>query len=332
MKHRRIVVTKRGGPELMQVLEEDIPEPAAGEVRINVQAAGVSAYDIMVRMNWFPGESKPPYTPGLDVAGVVDKIGEGVSSFTEGDQVVAGLFEIDAAGYAEYVCVPEVRVVATPSGLDPAQAVCLVVNYLTAHGAMHATAKVKSGEQVLIHGAAGGVGSALVDLGKLGGLEMYGTVSQGNMDFLSDMGVTPIDYKNEDFVDRIHSLTGDGVDVVFDPIGGGSQIKRSNRALRDSGRLVWFGMVAVEESGRKAILSTMFNRLLLGFKRDGKTAPLTSNDIWDPSIMKDLLQLLADGSIDPQVAERIPLDEAVQAHRLMERGGNAGKIVLIPGH
>lgn len=330
MKHRRIIVTKRGGPELMKVLEEDVPEPAAGEVRIKVQAAGVSAYDLMVRANWFPGEKKAPYTPGLDVAGVVDKVGGGVSGLGQGDQVVAGLFDIDAAGYAEYVCVPQERVVATPDELDPAQAVSLVVNYLTAHGAMHPTAKAKSGEKALIHGAAGGVGSALVDLGKLLGLEMYGTVSQNNMEFARDMGVTPINYKDEDFVDRIHSLTGDGADIVFDPIGGGRQIKRSYQALRSGGRLVWFGMVAVEESGRKAILSTMFSRLLLGLRRDGKTAPLTSNEIWDRGTMQELLQLLADGSLSPAVAARIPLEDVVEAHRLMERGGNAGKIVLVP--
>ena len=190
-----------------------------------------------------------PFTPGEDIVGVVDKLGEGVSTVEPG-QMVAGVTFGDAGGYAEFICLPASELVPVPSGVDPAEAVCLVVNYLTAHMAMHRTANVRSGERILVHGAAGGVGSALLELGKLAGLEMYGTASKYNHELVSALGATPIDYRTEDFVERIRSLTGDGVDAVFDPIGGARQIWRSYRALRKGGRLVWFGMAATTKAGR----------------------------------------------------------------------------------
>jgi len=163
-----------------------------------------------------------PFTLGEDVVGVVDKLGEGVSTVEPGQTVAGATFRLGVGGgYAEFVCLPASELVPVPSDVDPAEAVCVVVNYLTAHMAMHRTAGVQSGERILVHGAAGGVGTALLELGKLAGLEMYGTASKYNHELVSALGATPIDYRTEDFVERIRSLTGDGVDAVFDPIGGG---------------------------------------------------------------------------------------------------------------
>jgi NADPH2:quinone reductase len=236
------------------------------------------------------------------------------------------------------MCLPASELVPVPSGVDPAEAVCLVANYLTAHMLLHPTASVRSGERVLVHGAAGGVGSALVELGKLAGLEMYGTASRYNHEVVSALGATPIDYRTEDFVDRIRSITGDGVDAVFDPVGGARHIWRSYRALRKGGRFVGYGMAATSKAGMRAIPLTLLMLVLLKLIPGGKQASMsaeiaTFSDAhvgWYRETLTELLDLLAAGKIKPVVAERIPLLEAARAHELLERGGYAGKVVLIP--
>jgi len=335
VKHHRVVVTRHGGPDVLQMVEEDRPEPRAGEVRVKVLAAGVSGYDLMFRRSGsLPGTPRVPFTLGADVAGVVDKLGEEVSTVELGQMVAGATFSLGGrGGYAEFICLPAGELVPVPSGVDPAEAVCVVVNYLTAHMAMHRTAKVRSGERILVHGAAGGVGTALLQLGKLAGLEMYGTASKYNHELVSALGATPIDYRAEDFVERIRSITGDGVDAVFDPIGGARQLWRSYRALRQGGRLVWFGVAATKKEGLRVIPFTLLMRTLLALIPDGKQAPLTpdigKDNAWYRETLAELLDLLAAGRIKPVVAERIPLAEAARAHELLERGRYAGKVVLV---
>jgi NADPH:quinone reductase-like Zn-dependent oxidoreductase len=335
MKNHRVVVTRHGGPDVLQVVEEDLPEPQAGEVRVKVLAAGISAYDLMFRGSGsFPGSPRVPFTLGEDVAGVVDKLGEEVSTLEEGQMVAGATFCLGVGGgYTEFICLPGSELVPVPPDVDPAEAVCLVVNYLTAQNVMHRVAKVRSGERILVHGAAGGVGTALLQLGKLAGLEMYGTASQYNHELVSALGATPIDYRTEDFVERIHALTGDGVDVVFDPIGGARQLWRSYRALREGGRLVWFGVAAAKKHGLRVIPLSVLMRTLLALIPDGKRAPLTpdlsKDNAWYRQTLAELLDLLVAGKIKPVVAERFPLAEAAQAHGLLERGGYAGKVVLV---
>jgi len=168
MKNHRIVVSRHGGPDVLKVLEEDIPEPQAGEVRVKVLAAGVSAYDLMFRRSSrLPRTPRVPFTLGEDVVGVVDKLGEGVSTVEPGQMVAAATFSLGVGGgYAEFVCIPAADWVPVPPGVDPAEAVCLVINYLTAHVMLHRAANVQRGERALVHGAAGGVGTALLELGK----------------------------------------------------------------------------------------------------------------------------------------------------------------------
>ena len=335
--YRRIVVTQHGGPEVLQPVEEALPEPRAGEARVKILAAGVSAYDLMHRRSgMLPGVPKPPFTLGEDIVGGVDKLGQGVSTLDPG-QTVAGLPR--GGGYAEYLCLPANELVPVPEGVDPAQAVCLVANYLTAYMLLHPVARVRGGERALVHGAAGGVGSALLELGKLAGLELYGTASKYNHERVSALGATPIDYRNEDFVERIRSLTGEGVDVVFDPIGGARQLWRSSQALRKGGRLAWFGVAATTRGGLGVIPLTLLMQLLLTVLPNGKQALMTPNLAeyapahldWYRETLAELLDLLAAGKIDPVVAERIPLLEAARAHQLIERGGYAGKVVLTTG-
>jgi NADPH:quinone reductase-like Zn-dependent oxidoreductase len=334
-KYRRVVVTRHGGPEVLQVVEEVLPEPGAGEVRVKVLATGVSAYDLMHRRSGsLPGSPRLPFTLGEDIVGVVDKPGEGVTSVEPG-QRVAGYPR--GGGYAESICLPAGELVPIPDGVDPAQSVCLVANYLTACLMLHRTANVQRGERILVHGAAGGVGSALLELGRVAGLEMYGTASKYNHELVAALGATPIDYRTEDFVERIRNLIGDGVDVVFDPIGGARQLWRSYRALRKGGRLLWFGVAAATRDGLRVIPLTLLMVALLKLLPGGKQTPLTPNLAefapahldWYRETLTELLDLLAVGKIKPVVAERVPLVEAARAHERIERGGYAGKVVLV---
>jgi NADPH:quinone reductase-like Zn-dependent oxidoreductase len=325
------VITGHGGPEVLEVIEEPLPLPQSGEVRVSTLAAGVSAHDLMLRRGRFPGFPKPPFTPGVDVVGVVDALGGGVTGVETGQTVAALL--VGEGGYAESVCLPAEMAVPVPVGVDPSEAVCVAANYLTAYTMMHRGAAVRVGERALIHGAAGGVGSALVELGGLADLEMYATASVHNHELVRSLGATPIDYRNEDFVERIRALTGDGVDVVFDPIGGARQLWRSYRTLRKGGRLIWFGVAASATSGLRVIPTSLVARLVLSLIPDGRRAPMPPNSSkpidWYRETLGLLLDHLARGEIRPTVAARVPLVEAVAAHQLLERGGHAGKVVLV---
>src|SRR5215475_7646589 len=247
MRHKRIIVTHYGGPDALRVVEEECPEPKAGEVRVSVLAAGVALPDLLMREGVHPETPRLPFTPGWDLVGMVDRLGAGVSGLAPG-QLVAAL-PITGA-YAEFVCLPQRELVPVPAGLDAAEAVSLVLNYITAYQMLHRSAAVRPGQRVLIHGASGGVGSALLQLGRLAGLEMYGTCSS-RASAVSDLGAIPIDYQHQDFVKEIHRLTSEGVDVVFDGIGG-RHMWRSRKALRPGGKVVVYGLTSSLRGGRLA--------------------------------------------------------------------------------
>src|SRR5512142_3171618 len=208
MRHTRIVVTHYGGPDALRVVEEERPEPKAGEVRVRVQAAGVSLPDVMAREGVHPETPPVPFTPGWDLVGVVDRLGDGIAGIEPG-QIVAAL-PIHGA-YAEFVCLPHRELVPVPSGLDAAEAVSLILNYVTAYQMLYRSAQVRPGQRVLIHGAAGGVGTALLQLGRLSTLEMYGTCSSRGAPAVSELGAIPIDYHNQDYVKEIYCRTPEGV-------------------------------------------------------------------------------------------------------------------------
>jgi len=344
MKHTRIIVTHYGGPDALQVIEEEVPEPKAGEVRVKVLAAGVSLPDIMAREGIHPETPPTPFTPGWDLVGVVDRLGDGAAGMEPGQLVAA--MPIHGA-YAEFVCLPQHELVPVPSGLDPAEAVSLVLNYTTAYQMLHRSAHIKPGERALIHGAAGGVGSALLQLGGLAGLKMYGTCSAQGAPAVSGLGAVPIDYRHQDFVQETHRLTGDGVDAVFDPIGG-SHLWRSRKALRAGGRVVGYGLITSirgegltsSRPGRRqrfrgtAIFALCIagGWLLPGRKRVVPYSIQTLKRLkpeWFRQDLICLLDLLRQNKIKPLIAKRLPLNEARQAQELLRRGGVIGKIVLV---
>jgi NADPH:quinone reductase-like Zn-dependent oxidoreductase len=337
--NNRVVVTRHGAPDVLELVQDDLPEPMPAQVRVRVLAAGVSAFDLIYR-RWghLPGSPDLPFTLGEDVVGEVDEVGPQVSTLEVGQIVAGGTWVLGVGGgYAEYVCLPADQLVAVPAGVDPTEAVCLVVNYLTAHQHLHQIGRVRRGERVLVHGAAGGVGTALLQLGKLAGSRMYGTASTGALDRVAELGATPIDYRTEDFRERIRTLTDDGVDVVIDPIGGARHLWQSYRALRPGGRLVWLGSSAVETQGLRVGITSMAMMFLLRLVPDGRSAPrcptmgqyAEANHAWYRDTLTELLALLADHQIAPVVAQRLPLAEAARAHELLEEGGHSGKFVLV---
>lgn len=333
MGYKRIIISEFGGPEVLKVIEETtLPEPKPGEVRVKVLVAGAAFTDVMIRKGKYPDvKEKPPFSPGYDMVGVVDKLGESVTHFKMGQQV-ADLTVIGS--YSEYLCLPESRLTHVPDGVDPAEAVSLVLSYITAYQMLHRVANVKRGQRILIHGAGGAVGTAMLQLGKLLDLEMYGTASKTKHELVKQLGATPIDYKSENFVERIRSLTGDGIDVAFDPIGG-DNFKRSFRALRRGGKLVAYGFYDAV-LGKGGSIPIDFMRLQLwNFLPNGRSTAFYSigplrqkQPNWFSEDLTILFDLLAQKKIKPIIAMRMPLAEVAHAHKLIEQAEVQGKIVL----
>jgi NADPH:quinone reductase len=356
---KRVVVDRYGGPEVLRVVEEDDPRPGPGEVRVRVLAAGVSFTDAQLRAGTYLGVPKPPFTPGYELVGVVEELGPGCSRLREGDRVAA--LTVWGA-YAERVCVPEVNAVEVPEELDPAEVVSLVLPYMTAYQVLHRMAMAKSGETVLVHGAAGRVGTAVLELGAQAGVRLYGTASACDRAAVERLGAVAIDYRNEDFLTRVRELPGNGVDVVLDGIGGALSL-RSFRALRPGGRLVVFGHYATLAHGRKSwrgwiewyaatasvalwgllsprrrvsayrIQKLREGRQVLPVSGRRRALPVGGGPR-DPEWFREdflaLLELLAADKIHPVVAERLPLSEAGRAHELLEQSASVGKLVLVP--
>lgn len=229
MKYRRIIVNR---DRRLERIEEDLPPPRPGEVRLKMVAAGVSFPDVMMREGIHPEARKPPFTPGWDVVGVVDELGEGVKDVQLGTTVAA----MPIVGcYAEYLSLPETELVRVPPQLDPAEAVCLILNYVTAYQMLHRSAQAKPGETALIHGAAGGVGTALLQLARLHWVKTFGTASTRKLNIVESLGGQAINYKQCDFLKYIRSST-DGVDIVFDAIGGWNLV----RSFRTGRRIAFF--------------------------------------------------------------------------------------------
>ena len=344
MRNRRIVIGRYGGPDELRLIEEECPIPKRGEVLVKVLAAGVSLPDVMMREGIHPETPRVPFTPGWDLIGVVDRLGDGVSGIEPGQMVAA--LPISGA-YAEFICLPQRQLVPVPPGLDPAEAVSLILNYVTAYQMLHRSAKVTRGQRVLIHGAAGGVGTALLQLGRLAGLEMYGTCSSRGSSTVCELGATPIDYKQRDFVEEIRRLTRDGVDVVFDGIGG-THIWRSRKALRPGGKVVAYGLTGSLRAGRLASSRSgvrnrfgplaIFGLCIAGsWLLPGRKRVVPYSIQWlerlKPAFFRldliALFDLLQQKKIKPLVARRFPLTEARQAQELLGKEGVVGKFVLV---
>jgi NADPH:quinone reductase-like Zn-dependent oxidoreductase len=288
-----------------------------------------------MRNGLYLGVPPIPYAPGYDIVGVIESLGSNVAQVKVGDTVAA---LIVTGGYSQYIVLPETELVPVPAGLDPAEAVSLVLNYTTAYQMLHRIGKVKAGSRVLNHGAAGGVGTAALELGRLAGLEMWGTASKGKHDLVRSLGGMPMDYKSEDFVAVVRSATGDGVDLVLDPVGW-SYFWRSFGALRPGGKLIGYGISAAM-THRAGLLIGLGSFAILGLlplsSRSKSAAWFNITMLkkkhadWFREDLGKLMQLMVNKKIHPVVAERLPLKDAARAHQLLESAAVIGKIVLLP--
>jgi NADPH2:quinone reductase len=335
MKYRRVIVNRK---RQLELVEEDLPTPRPGEVRLKMLAAGVSLPDVMMREGIHPEARRPPFTPGWDVVGVVDALGDGAGAVPLGATVAAMPI---VGGYAEYLCLAETQLVPVPPGLDPAEAVCLILNYVTAYQMLHRSARAKPGETALVHGAAGGVGTALLQLTRLHGVQTYGTASTGKLKTVESLDGHAIDYKHSDFLKVVRGLPAGGVDVVFDGIGGWNLL-RSWRALIRGGRLVAYGLQSCFVGGKRDIKrlltsttgwATVYALSLLSRRKRFSVYSIQMlkrrKPDWFRQDLTTLFDLLARGELKPVIDRRLPLEQAALAHTLLGKGETVGKIVLV---
>jgi NADPH:quinone reductase-like Zn-dependent oxidoreductase len=191
MQNRRVVITALGGPEVLQVVNDEVPNPAPGEVRVRIAVSGVAFADVLMRYGLYSPVPALPYSPGYDIVGDIESVGSGVTQWAAGDAVAA---ITRVGGYSQFINLPEGELFRVPPGLDPAEAVSLVLNYVTAYQLIHRIARLKGGDSVLIHGAGGGVGTAALQLGRIAGLKMFGTASRSKHAQVESLGGIPIDY------------------------------------------------------------------------------------------------------------------------------------------
>ena len=334
MSYKKVILNEFGGPQVLKVVEEaTLPEPEAGEVRIKVLAASATFTDTMVRKGIYYGfKETPPLSPGYDMVGVVDKLGAGVTSLEIG-QMVADLTVFGA--YTEYMLRPADSLALVPVGLDPAEAVSMVLSYVTAHQMLHRIAKVQRGQKILVHGAGGAVGTAMLELGRLLDLEMYGTASKSKHDLIIGLGGIPIDYKSTDFLERVQALDGDGLNAAFDAIGG-ENFKRSFKSLKSGGMLVAYGFYNQAMGGGGSVPMAYTKVALWNILPNGrKTSFYSIGDLrkkhpeWFKEDLGALFTLLKEGKIKPSIERRMKLEDAARAHELIEQAAVKGRIVLM---
>ena len=325
MKYKSVVVTKRGGPGVVQVVENDLRAPSAGEARIRVLATPVCQDDVAARVGNRPFLPRLPFVPGYTFLGIVDAIGEGVTNVTVGDRVAA-LTKLGS--HAEYTFWDAEQLVHVPTTLDPAKAVVLVLNYLVAYQVLHRIARVKPGDKVLLIGASGGVGTAFLQLGKLAGLKMVGLASPSKHNILNEYGAIPIDYHTQDFVQTLRQSEPGGLNFVFNGMGE-EYLERGLAVLRRGGALVHYG--GPESFSRFLLL--MFKFLLYNVLPNGKSIKGYGTHRGDTNQFTEdwtrLFELLEEGQIEPIIAQKFPILEAAKANELLESGQVVGHVVLL---
>jgi NADPH2:quinone reductase len=332
-RNRVIQVREFGGPDGLEVVDAPLPTPGRGEVRVRVLASGLEYTDVLIRRHLYPQTMRRrlPFVMGYGVVGEIDQLGDGVSGFQLGDRV-ADMTVIGSN--ATYRTLRADRLVRMAAGVDPAEAATLILSWTTAYQLLHRAARVQRGQRVLVHGAAGAVGQALLVLGGLAGLELWGTARGAHAALIRELGATPIDYQREDFT-RV--LPG-GFDVVFDGIAEDGY-RRSFAALKRGGLLCAYGYSAGVQAQRRMLTMLMWIARLYLWRwlSGGKRACFYSingmrarHPAWFQEDLERLFGLLATGNIRPRVAERISFDEVAEAHRRLEAGGLEGKLILCP--
>lgn len=332
-RNRVVQLRRYGGPDQLDVVDAPMPSAGQGEVRVRVLASSVVYTDVVIRRHLYPQTMflRPPFVLGYDVVGEIDELGDGVRGFQIGDRVA----DLTVVGSnAAYRTLQAQDLTRVPAGVDSAEAAALILSWTTAYQLLHRAARVERGQRVLVHGASGAVGQALLALGRMAGLELWGTARGDHAALIRELGATPIDYQHEDYT----RAQPDGFDVVFDGIGEDG-CRRSLAALKRGGLLCAFGYTAGVQAQRSMLnILTWVARLYLWRWLPGRKRVLfysinlmkAQHPAWFREDLERLFELLATRAIQPRIAERISFYEVPEAHRRLEAGGLEGKLVLCP--
>lgn len=332
---RRILVDRVGGPEVLRVGIDDVPEPGPGQALVRVLAAGVARADLLMRAGRYPGRApRPPFVPGWDVTGVVEALGPGAPGGWLGRRVTALVL---TGGNASHACVAVDDLIPLPDGIDMELAACLPLNYVTAYEMLRQAAGVREGERVLVYGAAGGVGTALLDVARNFGARPYGVASSRDRHVVESFGARFLDRDAGTSVaaPTVHAVIHGGADVVLDPLGGAS-LRRSWHALRPGGRLVSYGFLAAEGSGGAHMVASLLRLRMWSLLPNGRRATFYRLSVATrrhPARVRAALTTLVSeldaGRLRPLIAAHVPLDRPARAHQLAD-GHVRGKVLLIP--
>ncbi|MEM7137958.1 MAG: medium chain dehydrogenase/reductase family protein [Myxococcota bacterium] len=338
---RAVWIPKYGTPDVLEVREDGDPTPGPGEVRVRVRASGINFAEIMARQGLYQDAPKPPMVVGYEVSGEIDAVGDGVTERTAGQRVIA---MTRFGGYADTVCVPMINTFPMPDQMSFEEAAALPVNYLTAYHMLFEVFRIKPGDHVLIHQAAGGVGTAASQLCRsVEGVVSYGTASAAKHDYVRQNGCDhPIDYHSVDYAEEIRKLTdGKGVDLVLDALGG-TDWKKGYSLLRPAGMLIPFGWANMAKFGKRRILHVIGQLLRMPkwspmslMHENRGVAGVNMGHLWDEAEliseeMYALLGLYETAQIKPHVDRTFSFDDAPAAHAHIEDGKNIGKVLLQP--
>jgi NADPH2:quinone reductase len=324
-----VMLTKKGGPDVLETVELPLPEPGSGEVRVKVRATGVGATDITMRRGSYPYAPPIPFVPGYESVGIVDAVGEGVTTLKAGDRVCALLVH---GGYATHVVRGAEHWIKVPDGLDDVHTVSLILNYVTAYQMIHRVALLRARESALVNAANGGVGQALLDLLRAHGVSAIGAAARARHEIVTSYGATPIEGRSTQLHVGVHAVRAAGVDAAFDGVGG-AHTGQCVSSTRRGGITVWYGFVGAQglPAVARSALSLFVGARLRG--RRGSFYGITMRYRKNPQPffedLPKLFELLAQRKISPRVAQTLPLLDARRANERLEEGGIDGKLVLV---
>ena len=335
---KQVVIPRRGPPEVLEVREAPDPVAQPGTVRIRVHAAGINFSDLLARQGLYPDSPRPPCTVGYELAGVVDAAGPGVTTPRVGDRVIA---TTKFGGQSELVVVAPGSVFPLPAGWTFEQGAAFPVVYLTAHHMLVRVAAAQRGETVLVHSAAGGVGLAVAELGRILGLRVIGLASPPKHAVLREYGVEPLDSRDPRWFEAARRLRPRGIDIVLDAVGGRSW-RYGYELLAPAGRMVCYGASALSEGSRRNLLKLLWR--VIRFPRFGPLTLMNDNKsvagvnlghIWSEQALlapqlEALLRYAREGKITPRVDRTFAFTEAAVAHRYIHERRNVGKVLLVP--
>jgi len=338
---RAVWITKHGGPEVLEVRETPTPEPKSGEVRVAVSFAGLNFAELSARQGFYPDAPKPPCVVGYEGSGTIDALGEGVTDLAVGDRVI---YMCRFGGHATHVVTAADQIIKLPEGMTLEHAAAMPVNYLTAHHMLFELARIRPGAHVLVHMAAGGVGTAALQLCRtIPDVVTYGTASASKHDYVREHGCThPIDYRTKDYVAEVMRLTdGRGVHVVLDALGA-ADWRKGYSLLRPAGMLIAFGLANTNVGGKRSLVNLVkqlvriprFSALKL--MDDNRTVSgCNMGHLWSEQELlrrqlDALMKLYQDGALRPHVHAIYPFEQAREAFDDLALGRNLGKVLLRP--